>query len=292
MSMTKYDAFLKVASCKSISKAAGELGYTQSAISKMIFELEKEWDLTLFIRNHNGITLTSEGKALIPDVKRLLNAEEHLNDTVLSLHGIEGGHIRLGAPFSISANIMPGALKDFQQRYPYTKVDLTEGEDNYIADLLKRGEIDICILPTPLADMFDAQTLLSDPLVAVLPKDNKYAKAKTFPLKAFDTEEMIQVKEISDFDIRRFLKDNSLNTNTVYEVSDFNVMLSMVEKGLGFCVDYELLLKPLRYDVVVKPLEKTQKRVLKLCVRKGDPVTPIVEIFKKDFKEYIKKTHR
>ena len=43
MSLQKYVAFLKTVELGSISLAAEQMGYTQSAVSRMILDLEKEW---------------------------------------------------------------------------------------------------------------------------------------------------------------------------------------------------------------------------------------------------------
>lgn len=288
MGIQRYNAFIKVIEEKSVSRAAKQMGYTQSAISKMISELEKEWGIPLIFRNHDGVEITAEGKEILPDVRRIIKDYGRLKYTISSLHGVTSGNIRVGAPPSVSANIMPGVLKKFTVDYPNIKVELIEGEDTYIAELLRRGEIDICILPESLAEKYDSVNLLSDPLVAIIPKDNKYTEKKHFPVKAFEEEDVIRVKEILDNDIKRFLTDNEVTPKLLYEVSDVNVMLSMVEKGLGVCLDYELLVTPLRYNVVVKALDKTRKRKLKLCIRKGEGVTPLINVFKKSLIEYVK----
>ena len=288
MGIQRYNAFIKVIEEKSVSRAAKQMGYTQSAISKMISELEKEWGIPLIFRNHDGVEITAEGKEILPDVRRIIKDYARLNYTISALHGVTSGNIRVGAPPSVSANIMPGVLKKFTVDYPNIKVELIEGEDTFIAELLRRGEIDICILPESLAEKYDSVNLLSDPLVAIIPKDNRYSSKKHFPVKAFEEEDVIRVKEILDTDIKRFLDDSEVRPKLLYEVSDVNVMLSMVEKGLGVCLDYELLVTPLRYNVVVKALDKTRKRKLKLCVRKGEGVTPLINVFKKSLIEYVK----
>ncbi|MCR5344464.1 MAG: LysR family transcriptional regulator [Lachnospiraceae bacterium] len=288
MGIQRYKALVSVVEEGSVSKAARKMGYTQSAVSKMLAELEKEWKLKLMFRNHDGVELTSYGKELLPEVRRLVKDYERLNYSIEALHGVTSGNIRVGAPASISANLMPGALKQFATDYPNIKVELMEGEDTYIAELLRRGEIDICVLPEALADKYDAVSLLSDPLVAIVPRDNKYAAYKKFPVRAFATQDVIRVKELLDTDIKRFLEDNDVVPNLVYEVSDVNVMLSMVEKGLGVCIGYERLVTPLRYDVVVMQIDKTRKRNLKLCVRYDEGVTPLIDVFKKSLIDYVK----
>lgn len=55
MNLTKYDVFFKVLETKTISQAAKELGYSQSAVSQTIKSLEEELEATLFIRQKSGV---------------------------------------------------------------------------------------------------------------------------------------------------------------------------------------------------------------------------------------------
>lgn len=288
MGIQKYRAFVKTIEEGSVSRAAKQLGYTQSAVSKMIAELEKEWNIPLLFRNHDGVVITLEGKAVLKDVRKLIRDYDSLNYTVSSIHGVTSGNIRVGAPASISANVMPGVLKKFATDFPNIRVELVEGEDTYISELLRKGEIDICVLPESFADKYDSVNFLSDPLVAIVPKGSKYANMRAFPVRAFATEDVIRVKELFDKDIENFLRNAGVEPKLLYEVSTVNVMLSMVEKGLGVCIDYEQLVTPLRYDVIVKKLDKTVRRKLKLCVRKGEGTTPLINVFKKNLIEYVK----
>ena len=58
----KYLAYLKTIETGSITQAAAELGYTQSAVSRMIADLEEHWDVPLLTRNRSGIEISSDCK--------------------------------------------------------------------------------------------------------------------------------------------------------------------------------------------------------------------------------------
>ena len=62
MSIRKYIAYLRTVETGSITQAANELGYTQSAVSKMISDLEQDWQVKLLTRNHSGIEISSDGR--------------------------------------------------------------------------------------------------------------------------------------------------------------------------------------------------------------------------------------
>ena len=60
--LQKYQAFLKTVEYGSFTKAAELLNYSQSGISRMISDIEKEWNLTLLERGKAGVFLTSQGE--------------------------------------------------------------------------------------------------------------------------------------------------------------------------------------------------------------------------------------
>lgn len=64
-SIQKYMAFVKTVECGSFTKAAEQLSYSQSGISRMINDLEKEWKVVLLERSKSGVKLTSSGMKLL-----------------------------------------------------------------------------------------------------------------------------------------------------------------------------------------------------------------------------------
>ena len=95
MQPLKYLAFLKTVEYGSFTRAAERLNYSQSGVSRMISDLEREWNLTLLERNRSGVKLTSDGSQLLPFVKNLCQSYEELQTQVDSLHGVQSGIIRI-----------------------------------------------------------------------------------------------------------------------------------------------------------------------------------------------------
>ena len=71
MNIQKYMAFIKAVEYGSFTKAADALSYTQSGISRMIADLEKDWNVILLERDRNGIRLTGDGMRLFPYAQKL-----------------------------------------------------------------------------------------------------------------------------------------------------------------------------------------------------------------------------
>ena len=98
MNIQNYLAFIKTVECESFTTAAEYLVYLQSAISRMINDLETEWKVSLLERSRSGVKLTSEGLSLLPHAKRVCEEHQKLQMQVDALNGLEPGIIRIG-PF-------------------------------------------------------------------------------------------------------------------------------------------------------------------------------------------------
>ena len=122
MSIRKYIAYLRTVETGSITQAANELGYTQSAVSKMISDLEQDWQVKLLTRNHSGIEISSDGMVLLPTIREIVKDYEDLNFAVSELHGVQSGTLRLGCFTSLAISLLPEILKDFHQTYPNIQI--------------------------------------------------------------------------------------------------------------------------------------------------------------------------
>ena len=76
MNIQKYMAFVKTVEYGSFTKAAERLNYSQSGISRMINDLEKEWKLVLLERGKFGVKLTSDGMKLLPHAENVCREYE------------------------------------------------------------------------------------------------------------------------------------------------------------------------------------------------------------------------
>lgn len=70
----KLNALLAAVRLGSLSKAANELGYTQSGLTLMMKSLEAELGYPILARNYSGVKLTPKGEYLLPYIEEAANA--------------------------------------------------------------------------------------------------------------------------------------------------------------------------------------------------------------------------
>ena len=279
MSLQKYTALLKTVELGSISRAAEEMGYTQSAVSRMIADLEDQWGLDMLRRSRAGVSLTSAGKRLLPILRSIAADCAELEYTIGELHGLRRGLIRVGTVSSVSMRWLPQIMKSFREVYPNINFYLRIGEYNDLEEWLRRGEVDCSFVSMPSSDALSTTFLKQDRLLAVLPVDHPLAALPRFPLEQLAEEPFIKLEEDKDYEISKILDSLSKRPKISYQVIDSYTILSMVECGLGVSILHELSVDNDRFRVVGKEFDTPLYRNIGIAVKKDSPVSPATQRF-------------
>ena len=138
--------FQSVAHNLSFTKASNELFITQPAISKHIKELESEYEVKLFNRIGNKISLTTAGEILLAYTDRIVSLHNEIKFELSQLNGNPEGALRIGASSTISQYVIPAVLAKFNKRFPEIKLSLINGNTETIEKRLLKNEIEIGIV--------------------------------------------------------------------------------------------------------------------------------------------------
>lgn len=280
METGKYRALLRTVELGSITRAAEDLGYTQSAVSRIIADLEQEWGLTLLTRNRTGVVLSTAGQTLLPYLRAVCNADRELQEEVAELHGLARGTIRVGTFNSISVHWLPQIMKTFLERYPGIRFEvITHIEYREIEDWVATGHVDCGFIALPSALPLDTVFLGRDQHMAVLPAGHPLAGAERYPIARFAEDPYIHLEDDRDREMSRIFERYGVKPNLLYPVNDDYAAMSMVENGLGVSVLPELVLQRNPYRVVVKPLDPPQFRDIGVAVRARKAASPATARF-------------
>lgn len=179
LDLTALRAFLTVAETGGVTRAAGLLNLTQSAVSMQLKRLEEALNLSLLDRSGRGIALTPSGEQLLGYARRMLE----LNDEALGrLTANEyEGEIVLGVPHDIVYPVLPPILRQFATDFPRVQVKLISSFTSRMKAQFSRGEIDV-LLTTEYDTPSDARCLCSIPLVWVGAPDGQAWKQRPLRL--------------------------------------------------------------------------------------------------------------
>ncbi len=164
LDLTALRSFVAVADAGGVTRAAGLLNLTQSAVSMQIKRMEESLDQAFFVRAARRLTLTPEGEQLLSYARRMLS----LNDEALSRLTSQTyeGEVRLGVPHDIVYPQMPRVLKRLAQEFPRVRISLSSSFTLLLRDGFARGDHDI-ILTTEERPMPEAEVLATRDLVWV-----------------------------------------------------------------------------------------------------------------------------
>ena len=120
----KYDIFFKVLETKTISQAAKDLGYSQSAVSQSIKSLEEELETTLFIRQKSGVILSKDGHAYLPYLKSVQSSLDNLRTKKQEMKGLDQVTLSIGTFTSVSRHLLPSFMEEFIEMYTHIQIEL------------------------------------------------------------------------------------------------------------------------------------------------------------------------
>ncbi|QBK24867.1 LysR family transcriptional regulator [Ureibacillus thermophilus] len=280
--MKQYYAFLKVIERGSFTKAAEELGYTQSAISQMIQALEEELGTTLIYRSRKGITLTADGEEFLPFIKRVAYSHAELMEKAKEMKGLASGNIRIGTFTSVSSNWLPSLMQDFKKLYPFVQFHLQQGEYTSIVKYIKEGSVDFGFVNPDAAEDLETIALKEDNMLAILPEDHPLVSCPVVSLEDLAKEPFILLEEGEINEPLEAFKKQGLEPNIQYRVIDDYTIMSMVESGLGVSVLSEMVMNKVRYRFVIKKVDPPITRTIGI-VYKNKKTLPIASRYFIDF---------
>ena len=144
MELRNLITFIHVAELGSFTKAAEQLGYSQSTNSFQIKQLEDEIGCLLFERINHTITLTDRGRELVSYAHQVRALTEDFKDSLTKEEACRG-HIHIVTPDSVCEEMIYSRYIDFHEKYPLISIRFTTGDSALMLDMLDHNEADVII---------------------------------------------------------------------------------------------------------------------------------------------------
>ena len=267
MNIQKYLAFIKTVEYGSFTRAAERLDYSQSGISRMIKDLEREWEISLLERSRSGVRLTSDGLALLPYAKSVCEEYRKLQTQVDEINGLQSGIIRIGTFSSVATHWLPNIIKKFQNDYPNINYELLLGDYTEIENWILEGRVDCGFLRLPAHPDLETYFLEQDKLLVVLPANHELADCSHFPVKALTDYPFMLLEKGAKAEISEILERYNITPKIHFTTWDDYAIMSMVESGLGISILPQLILQRVPYKIITKELDVPAFRNIGLALR-------------------------
>ncbi len=241
---------------RSFGAAARELGYTQSAVSQQIAQLERVVGQRLVERpgGPSRVDLSEAGRLLIRHAESIVAQLEAAKADMAALAEGAAGPLRAGIFQSVGARLLPALLHRFRDEFP--RVDVAVREETDSADLLRmleRGELDVTFAELPLPDgPFESVEILRDPYVLVTSSKSELAQRESAPsFRELERMPLIGWRSTGEPDV--WLRGRVTDLNVVFRTDDNGTLMSLVAEGLGNAVVPMLVVNPRNPALVALP---------------------------------------
>lgn len=238
---SQLQTLVAVTKAKSFSRAAEDLGVTQSAISQSIKNLESKLEIKIFKRSGKNVVLTPEGERLYQFGAHFLSEMRETLDDLQSDKELMRGKVRIGTLTGIGKSWLAHEIVVYAKENPDLRLSVRMGHQEELLSDFENNLLDILILPEDeLPTHGEREFFLEEKSTLVFPRDNtnfsfktklSMAKLEELPTILFDKDDHLFFKWC-----RSKFKTTPKKMNIRFTVNSHGHMLQAVHEGLGIAV--------------------------------------------------------
>ena len=241
MELRELKSFLKIMEVQSFSRAAKELGYSQSALSVQIHSLESELGVRLFDRLGRQVVLTPPGRELARRALPILQQVEEVENVMHNRPPAQA--LRLGMIESLCKAHMSRVMEYAARNLPQLHITITIDSPSVLLDALNHNKVDLVyVLDKPLYDgKWEKVFQKQENIVFVCSVDSPLAREKDLKLDQVIRQPFFLTEKADNYrlSLDQQLAARQLALNPILEVSDTGFLLDMGQRGLGLAVRRE-----------------------------------------------------
>ena len=221
MELDDLRGFLAIAHGGTLTRAARELGLTQSTLSRRIQRLEIALGQPLFERAGRAMVLTDVGQRFVDRAQSVVSVLDDVAEEFRDEPDV--GVVRIGAIPTIAPYLLPRVLSRFSRMYPGAQVAVQERTTASLLEACREGAVDIAVLAEPIdATHLESVHLYDEELLLLLPAAHPWAERASVSARALEDEP-----------IGAFCRDRSIETVGVEQVHQLSMLQELVALGHG-----------------------------------------------------------
>lgn len=237
--LRQLEYFVAVGEAGSIALASEKVNVSSPSISAAINQLEKEFGLPLFVRQHaQGLSLTPAGRRMMEQARCVLQEADKLMDLACDISGTVRGPLTIGCLLTFAQVLLPGLRREFENTHEDVRVRQFELNQAEIFSYLRQAEIDVALtydLDLPADLVFE--TLLELPPYALVDADHPLAGSKSVTVEELQAFPMVlpDLPFSSEYFLSFFTRSDA-KPFIAERTRDMAVMRSLVANGFGYSI--------------------------------------------------------
>ena len=243
MTLTELRYVVAVARERHFGRAAQACFVSQPTLSVAVKKLEEELGVTLFERGPGEVTLTPAGQPILEQAQRVLEEATRIKELAAAGRDPLAGPLRLGAIYTIGPYLLPKLIPLLRRAAPAMQLHIQENFTHRLAELLRRGEVDVILVALPFEEPgMQTRAVYDEPFFVAVPKGHPWEGRKRITSEELTGESLLllgeghcfrdQVLEICHT-VRA--KDRSALARTL-EGGSLETIRQMVASGVGVTV--------------------------------------------------------
>ncbi len=242
MNLQQLEYIVAVDRLRHFAKAAQSSFVTQPTLSMMVQKLEEELGVRIFERGRKPVVPTREGEEIIRRARQILAEVGNLREYTASLSGEIGGELRLGIIPTLAPYLLPLFLKHFSETYPKLKIYIKEAITDDIIRLLRRGEMDMGLLATPLSDPAIAEyPVFQEEFFAYVAQNEGFPQKKYVLPSHIDPSKLWLLQEghclrNQIFNLCELKNNTDLEMAVWYEAGSIETLINLVDHHGGITI--------------------------------------------------------
>lgn len=277
MSLNAWRTFVTVCRLGSLSAAAAELGYTQSAVSRQIAGLERQVGAPLVERHARGIRPTAAGEAFRRHAQAAVNeAERAVRAARDARDGSPARPLAVGATPSLAAGVVPAAVRRLLDESGPLPWNLVPGLTSELYQRTASAELDIAIVTDappglPGDPRLERQFLGTDEMIVVLPVGHHLAGSGPARIEVLANETWAEDNEGSAALLRQHAARAGAVARIDLHAADLPGKIALVATGHAVALVPGVLATTLRADVTTLALVNPPTRGIYAVLPRHDP---------------------
>ena len=194
MELRHFRYFVAVAGEENVSRAALKLHVSQPGLSRQVRDLEEEIGFQLFERSAKSLRLTEAGRVFLVEARQVLQHAEEAVKKARVVAGSISGELNIGYAPSLTVQILPPALRKFQETFHKVRVSLHDLSTEEMLSQLQSGTLQVALMVRPARRNLGGlavQEIARYPMCVAVPPRHPFAKKKTITVQQIVGEPLI-----------------------------------------------------------------------------------------------------
>ena len=223
----------------SVTKAAGSLHLTQSALSHQLRDLESRFDTPFFLRVGKRMVLTAAGRRVLDGGTRILEELGRIEDDIHRIATSGEGIIRVATQCNTGYHWLPPLLATFNRTHPRVSISIRPDNTDRPVEALLGGQLDLAILTDEPSDSrLRLRRLFADEMIALVTREHRLAARTWISPRELAAEHLLLYSSSPEesFVLKRVLGPAHVVPARLSFIMLTEAMIEMARAGLGVAV--------------------------------------------------------